>query len=424
MEDNYENEDYVSLAQIIKVSIGYNKKSKIRFTVFFVVILIAAVLGLKFGYNNSKYQYSTSFYYDVNGFDDNTYLDGSNFNYNSLVSLEQLTSLKASNSAYSSIDIDKLYKSDGIKITFDSEEDAIYKYTITASKKYFKSDNQAKEFIQEIVYIPIDYTNSVIDSLDYAVVLNNAKDANTYENEIAIYSSQAQFIITKYNTLIEKYKSYILSSGTSLNDLVTKVNLTIENLNIDTLETEVSTKYYVKNFNDNKSVYEIKKSSLENDLVVCENKIKALQAEIDRQAGSSSVTTLNGLNDQLGALLVSKEDINNQISNLEKFISNGDADTTNFDKKLTNVNDTLTSLSKELASTEKELYQKNQYVYYSSSKEVKLVGGFSTVMILVISVLAAAVIAVGQNLVIDYKQLVTKKETKKDSIDLNNENKE
>ncbi len=421
MEENFENEDYVSLAQLIKVSIGYNLKSKIRFAIFFVVVLITLVLGLKFGYNNAKYQYSASFYYDVNGFDGETYLDGSTFNYSSLISLNQLTNVKGTNSNYSSIDVDKLYKENGIKITFDSSESAVYKYTIIASKKYFKSKSQAKEFIQAIINSPIEYTNRVIESLNYSVVLDNAKEANTYENEIAIYESQVEFIKTKYESIQEKYKSYILSSGLSLTDVITKASLTIENLNIDTLETEVLTAYYVKNFDKNKSNYEIMKSGLENDLELIENKIKSLQAEIDRQPNSS---TLNGLNDQLGALLVEREDVSNQITKLERFISIGNVDTTSFDNKLSNVNDVLKTLSNNLADIEKELYQKNQDVYYKTSKEVSIVGGFSTIMVVLISAIGALVVAVCQNLAIDHKQLVTKKESRKDTIDPNNENKE
>ncbi len=166
MNDNYENEDYISLFQILKVSIGYNLKSKIRFVIVFFVIFIGAVLGLKFGYNNMQYKYTTSFYYDINGFDDNTYFDGTKFECKSLVSKEKLNEIKASDDLYSSIDVDKIYDKDAIKITYDSSEDTTYKYNLTVSKKYFKNDVQAKKFIEDIVNTPVIYTNYVIENIN------------------------------------------------------------------------------------------------------------------------------------------------------------------------------------------------------------------------------------------------------------------
>lgn len=421
MNDNYENEDYISLFQILKVSIGYNLKSKIRFVIVFFVIFIAAVLGLKFGYNNMQYKYTTSFYYDINGFDDNTYFDGTKFEYNSLVSKDNLNKIKASDDLYSSIDVDKIYGKDAIKITYDSSEDTTYKYNLTVSKKYFKNDAQAKKFIEDIVNTPVTYTNYVIENIDYSTLLKGVNELKTYESEIEIYEYQADLIKEKYTELSDTYSNYIFKSGESLQNIILKVNIEISNLNISLLKSEYKNNYYVKNYEKNVSDYEIQKVDLEKELELTENKIKALQDEIDRQTSS---TSMNGLNDQLGALIVLREETKQELELVENYINNGNNNTESFDAKLKKVCETLESLSETLTENEKELYKNNQNVYYSSSKEVVVAGGFSTILLLVISILIAGIIAVCQNIAIDHKQLVTKKETEKVTIDLNNENKE
>lgn len=421
MNDNYENEDYISLFQILKVSIGYNLKSKIRFAIVFFVIFIVAVLGLKFGYNNMQYKYSTSFYYDINGFDDKTYFDGTTFVYNSLVSTDNLNKIKASNDLYSSIDVDKICAKDAIKITYDSSEDTTYKYNLTVSKKYFKNDAQAKKFIEDIVNIPVTYTNQVIENINYSTLLKGVNELKTYESEIEIYESQANLIKDKYTELSDTYSNYIFKSGESLQNIILKVNIEISNLNISLLKSEYKNNYYVKDYENNVSDYEIQKIDLEKELELTENKIKALQAEIDRQTSS---TSMNGLNDQLGALIVLREETKQQLELVENYINNGNNNTEAFDAKLKKVCETLESLSQTLTENEKELYKNNQNVYYSSSKEVVVAGGFSTILLLVISILVAGIIAACQNIAIDHRQLVTKKETEKVTIDLNNENKE
>lgn len=421
MNDNYENEDYISLFQILKVSIGYNLKSKIRFVIVFFVIFIGAVLGLKFGYNNMQYKYTTSFYYDINGFDDNTYFDGTKFECKSLVSKEKLNEIKASDDLYSSIDVDKIYDKDAIKITYDSSEDTTYKYNLTVSKKYFKNDVQAKKFIEDIVNTPVIYTNYVIENINYSTLLKGVNELKTYESELEIYEIQADLIKNKYTELADTYSNYIFKSGESLQNIILKVNIEISNLNISLLKSEYKNNYYVKDYEKNVSDYEIQKETLEKELELTENKIKALQDEIDRQTSS---TSMNGLNDQLGALIVLREETKQELELVENYINNGNNNTEAFDAKLKKVCETLESLSETLTENEKELYKNNQNVYYSSSKEVVVAGGFSTILLLVISILIAGIIAVCQNIAIDHKQLVTKKETEKVTIDLNNENKE
>lgn len=421
MNDNYENEDYISLFQILKVSIGYNLKSKIRFAIVFLVIFIGAVLGLKFGYNNMQYKYSASFYYDINGFDDKTYFDGTKFIYNSLVSRENLDKVKASNDLYSSIDVDKIYDKDAIKITYDSSDDTTYKYNLTVSKKYFKNDVQAKKFIEDIVNTPITYTDRVIENINYSTLLKGVNELKTYESEIEIYEYQADLIKNKYTEFSNTYSNYIFKSGESLQNIILKVNVEISNLNISLLKSEYKNNYYVKDYENNVSDYEIQKIDLENELELTENKIIALQNEIDRQTSS---TSMNGLNDQLGALIVLREETKQQLELVENYINNGNKNTEAFDAKLKKVCETLESLSQTLTENEKELYKNNQNVYYSSSKEVVVAGGFSTILLLIISILVAGIIAVCQNIAIDHRQLVTKKETEKVTIDLNNENKE
>ena len=95
-EEYKPRENQITIGQLFKVMIGYNRKSLIRFAIITVAIWLVGFLAIFFGYNGIKAQYQTDWTYNISTFDGTTYMDGSQFYYPDLISIENLKLVKDS----------------------------------------------------------------------------------------------------------------------------------------------------------------------------------------------------------------------------------------------------------------------------------------------------------------------------------------
>ncbi|MCR4898723.1 MAG: hypothetical protein K5892_05790 [Acholeplasmatales bacterium] len=412
----FDEEEGLNLFDLIKVAFGINKFKRLLFCIITVVLTVILSVVLLFCVSKPKQYYSTSFNYDIEALKDDKYLDGSSFNYNSIIGLDNLNTAKTNSNI--NVNVDKLYNKSGIKINYNKEEGNQYPYTVTVKTKYFNSKSDAKKFVKELVLLPITKTEELVNGIDNTSYLRSYKSASTYEDKVDNLINQANSIITQYDELISLYPNmYVTNSENSkvkLTELRNNASSAIDSLYLDTLKPEIERNYYVLNYDSVLEELKTRKSNYEMESQNIQNIITALQNEIDRQ----SQTTSNELNAKLAEYIIKKVEIDRNIEILDNQITYGNTvNSTSFNTKLESNYEVLLGLSNTIKTAEKEIYSTdNMHIYYSTNKIVSKQGGLNIIIIIGASLVCGLVVASVTNLVLDLNKYKKSKEEKKKAI--------
>ena len=416
------NEEGISLFQVIKVMLG----RKIILACVTAGVALVAVLAILFGYNNMSQTYSATYTYSNPTIISGEYADGSAFNYRALATEAVLTSVKESDSSFSSINISKMIDEDGISITGNITYDAEGKnvlssdYTITIKKKMFKNQKQAKSFIKALSEYPVDVNTSIVSKMTNDYYLTSYEDSYMYENMAQYLNLQYEYLTTGYEELIETYGDKILSNGMSVSASLNKLTSYFTENSIEALESELKDNIYVRNYDATKDEYESKYEHYCALYASNNNKIDVLEEKVNSiltVAGSSSVDV-----SAYTELIVQYTVENMEYSEYIKYYGNvlGKFDTTNpdyiekatsaeneaFELKIQSYYSKLFEYTKTYTDVLKEVINSNDSVYFNKSSVITQNGGLSTIMALAVSIVFGFVVACCTNLIIDRKKLV------------------
>ena len=422
----------LTLGQVLKCSIGLTKKRKITFALVAVTSCITISLGLLLGYNTLKTDYTSSFAYNINGFDGSTYLNGESFNTRDLINKKNLNAVKSSNEAFSGIDVDSIIEDSAISITLnDTAKDLnALPYTITVKKRYFPSKDVAREFVRAIAETPVRETNDILNVLDLNKYAKNYKETSTtYSEMISKLIDQAGYINSQYTSLVEKYLDPTISSVTisSLGDSLSLIQVKnyvssqISELNISDLNGELEKNSYVYQYDKYKSIIDIKINAIDQEIAKLDCSIKLLQKEIDDQIAKYNkdnkdnlTAPIEALNSELAPLLTKKGELQYKKSVFEEAQNaNGNTDSKAFEDILEDKYNSLITLTNDLTKVEKELYTKRQDVNFETNSVIKENGGVKSYVGIAIAVVGGLVIAACVNLCMDlgkYKKQIIEEE--------------
>lgn len=434
----FEEEKKLSIKQFLLVCVGINKKARIRFGIIAGAIFLITTLLVLLLYNPNRGEYTATWTYDVYTLTDNetvdstneltgavvkkktiSYLDGTTFKVKDLYSLNHLYEIVDSNPNLAGIDAYKLYNKDAISIVMKAPETSNddYTFTINVQQSYFKSKDQAREFVKAIAETPVEITKSLIDEIDNTRYLKVFKYySSTYQEKIEALKNQAASILSNYESLMAKYGDRRLSSkfiiGDFISDYYHSAESLIQSQNLDALQIEVAKKHYVYKYTQYLPVLESKKNELTVTLGIVDNKITALKNE--------------GLhNETLSELLIQKEDLQNEISIVEDFISDGaTVDTSAFDDRLEDIYQKLSSITTSLTDVQKEVYSERQYVYYDNNNVVDERGSLGVALTAILALVLGVAVAVMTNLFMDYSKYKKQIQEENEEKSQDNETKE
>lgn len=424
-EEYKPRENQITIGQLFKVIIGYNKKSLIRFAIITAAIWLIGFLAIFLGYNRMKNQYQTDWTYNISTFDGSTYIDGSQFYYPDLISIENLKIVQESDPDFKDLDIETIVANDGIRIVKNAvSEKAPYKFTLYAKASYFKNEKQAISFIKLIIETPIRKINELVDLIDNTQYLVQFKENSvSYEDLVKSLQKQAELVNSGYSTLLTSYGNRFIKTNENkvvrLNDVLIQTRDEISAMQLNGLNDIVDNNSYVYKYDEQLPRLKTTLANLNKDLELINKKIDAIQTEIDRQInlGASSVA-LDALNNSLAELLLQREDTNNKIQIVEDKINLGATqDTSEFDAMLENYYNTLSSLTDNFTFIQKELHTSDQKVFYSTNNITKTVGGMSIVVSLGLPLLLGIVAAAIVNLSMDLKKYLSLEKEKKNEKD-------
>jgi len=423
-EDDFEDEYGLSLLDIIKISIGTNMKSRIRFGIIALVIILISYLFIGILYNNAKTNYTADFQYqipsliqkeDKDGIVSSvSYLDGTPFNVNSLVSLENLKNVKESNNAFSNIDVDKMFDNTDVTASFNGSLE--YQYSVSIKKKYFKNEAQAKAFVSALVYLPLATSKELVEATDNSLYLEQAtSEGMTLTNEIKNLINQTNHISNTYNSLVStasqygKTKVLIDNKLVDINELKVVAQSKIDTLDLGLYVNEVEANHYVRNYSN-----QMVKDEIQNTY----NNLLAEQAELEQKINNYNSmiqkdTMINANYANYINCMDKKVEVDYNVEVYKGYIDYG-IESPAFEAKLSNVVSILKDITDEMTEVQKEIYQEDlNTIFYQYNSVVFETGNLSTLIVVAASLVLGFILAAFVNLILGYSAYKNEKNSSK-----------
>lgn len=361
-------------------------RKKILALILTLAITLTGTIGIYFGYNHITSTYSCAFSYDIYRFDNytedkndyinSTFPDGSIFRYVDLISYERLSEVKVSSEEFSSVDIDRMYESDDISISFNDEKRI---YTIETKAKYFKDKSTAKDFISALASYPIEKVFFIVESMTYDGNLTVYSEVNTYEDQLNYLRAQQTFLSEGFEELISSYSETYTIGGRALSDYRNEIDVFFLQNPLDTLYTELYTYGYVKDINSSKRTYEAQIAEYEREKRYNTLTIQSLKEELaDLIAGSyagSTVYDSEAFNVRIAELTERNIEIDKQLEILNGYLDDGEEKSDGvaaFEEKLEEIYLFLEEMTDEYMAVIREIYSKNSMVDYALNSIVSM----------------------------------------------------
>ena len=413
--------------------------AKITLGVTFVAVMVVGVLGIQYLYSKPSEKYTAGLTYNFEGAAEGKYPNGTTFNYQSIISLDSLATIKDSNDSYKDVDINGLVNDNAISITLvpqevtsETGESTVTKlntFTFEASCSYFPNDTIAKSFISDLLNFQYTYAIGLYDAIDYDANLVLANSATTYESQITYLNAQAQYILTSYDELKELFGAYAYIKNPSesattpdtISSKITDLTRYFNSVNINALSAEATEKLYLKGSADNEDnivqeVYNSLKSLLEtynyNQLLV--DKLTKQFNEL-YQNNNIIISSPNDLQTKIEQLVTSNVSIKSQITSLAPKIGytftdyNSETNTPaqiektgeptyvfpdeNYTNKVKEFSLKISEYTNELKEATKYISSTYSNTTFDYPNIIEKTGGFSIVLNLAVSFVVAVILA-------------------------------
>lgn len=433
MAEQVQEEDGITLGQIFK-AMFFNK---IRFLIVSIATFVVLLLGILVVYNPGKRTYVAKFKYSDINIANGHYSNGKTFSILDLIDLMQDVK-EANPEKYEKVDVDNIVAKNGVTITeditvkktdsTDSAKDAqeyiTSHYTLTCNAKLFPNYSIAKSFMTDLISYPVAKSNSLASSIVFDENLKLFDSSNIYSTQINYLSSQKDYILEGYNSLIESYGD-VSYNNVNLSSKIKEIELFFENNKLELLSDEITKNGYVKDLSAYQNNLETQRYNLVLESQYNDKKLNELKTQrdalIEKASKDSSLQTLDlsTYNDSIITLTQRNIDIEKEVEILDKYLESSsptkadgsvnenyyDAEKrTAFENKLNQFRTQLENYTAEYKACYLDCIQ-DYKIYYNDAAKVVTEGGLSTISTLVISVLAGFVLACIVNLIADRKIL-------------------
>ena len=325
-----------------------------------------------------------------------TYPDGENFYFTDLISSENLK-LVASREQFSDVDVDKMVKRGDISIarTIDKLDDESQggvfdlNYTIKAKSKYFKDEDEARDFIEALTEFPRKHIVSM--EIDYDQSLTTSKSAITYSEQLTLLKNQAYYIQAVYNSLIVAYGGeFVVDSGKTLTQYKDEIDAYITQDLFTSLKGLADTNGYIKSA-DAKLKYEGDKKSKELDLQHAKAKLQTLEEFIKQGVSSTMIDgEIVSLTGEIGTLEYEIEILQGYIDSFE---NESKINPAGYEADIAKVEAAVTAFTEGIKPVASYVYGRVTKINYLSSKIVEVDGGYGLMMSVAIGLVTGLVIA-------------------------------
>lgn len=204
-------EDGLSLAEIWSIVM----RKKILVGIVWVIVSLLCLLSIIFLFNRLNVTYRQSFNYRWYGIENNSFADGDVFNYYDIVSKNSIDFVKNSKERYQHINTEELAENIDIQ-----KEDNLY--VLTVKGKVFSNDREAKDFINDLIYLP--YLKAISLTFDFNSNLESYRSVHKIDAKLRYLERQINLLVNGYKGMISYFGNVELEQK-SLNSLLNEIEV-------------------------------------------------------------------------------------------------------------------------------------------------------------------------------------------------------
>lgn len=375
--------------------------------------LLVGTLGLTY-IKKSQETYVSNFNYTIPSIQNGKYLDGSNFDFQSILSKSNIEEVIDSNPKYSSIKKKSLLSSTINEIKYVKEYSETTKelvndyYTLVLPKNVFSSKEQAESFVTDLLSYPIKESIISLNNLNYKINLENYSSALKYEDQIIYLNNQNNLILSQYERLINSYGDLSYNNKT-LSTYSNEVERLETAFHLTDLSNELKQNGYVMNIEQEKKSLELEKKEIQKTIQYNDQKINELKEMIkyllDNSSPAQSID-IDAYNQKISDLIIENGNLNKRLEEINikitasanapaSFINNMDVIYQNLDV----VTDNYLEVEKYLINNYSKISYKNQRVLYEENSG-------SLIKNALVSLVAGFALGCAVNLIVDRKYLL------------------
>ncbi len=370
------------------------------------IITIGGTLGLYFGYNAANAEYTRIFTISIPGSDNlnPVFPDNSPFDYRDIISRENLVSAKAADEAFKDIDISTMYRNREISITRSTNqitsENIEMSYIVSVNSKYFSDSNQASDFIDELVKMPVNYLLGLSGEQD--AYLSDYGLSNFYEDNILVLKNQL-------NHLQEGTDLLVTSTGNSSSiALLGKIKRFGSKLEI--ADADLRENLYVHNVEEVYSKYSKLYASVTREIEYKQEEIERIYGNAAGNNGgifqpterveelAAEITSLRREADLYRDYVEKYGDIGSPVPDVTT-PAEGSAE---FAQQLAALKDELAALTDEYEATLSAYYSQYSLVTYDGA--LIMSGGINIIVCILISLIVGVIVAAAVSFFIGLKK--------------------
>lgn len=382
----------VSIGEIFRVIFS----KKILALIIALAVTVAGTLLMYFLYNSLKMNYETEFSMILPDLEDKEYYtfpDGSIMHYAEMVSYEELEAVKNSSEDFKNIDVESMVSSGEINISrnqvitkVNELESSTVTYVIRVKSSYFKDSYQAAAFMRAVCSRPVEkYAQT---EPNHYVYLDMSKDADDYQREISLLSSQLNYILNEYEALVRTHGADFIAEGRTLKTYVDEINFYKNKNRLSILNNKVKQEYLLKN----EAVleeYSLNLFNLERQLTIANDTLTQLLNLMNSDTGTSftdGASVIKSQRDTIGNLEV-------QIEDAKKFLEYKNVDPTFETEYIQPEYDAIKEYTDTLKKVVTEVYGKTATVSFMNVNGIVTSGGIGLMMSGALSFIVGVILA-------------------------------
>ena len=161
------------------------------------------------------------------------FIDGTIFNYASIISRENMEEVKKSNDKFAKINVEKLVKDNAVSVAKEIiyvldendkpiKESKSIEYTITASAKYFPNSDAGKDFLEAVIASGRSESTRAINNYSMVSYLDDSFMDSSLIQQSYVLGKQYKAIEDSYSSLVKKFGPFASGneSGASLENIL------------------------------------------------------------------------------------------------------------------------------------------------------------------------------------------------------------
>ncbi len=318
-----------------------------------LAFLLLFVLVVQFWLNRQQQTYTVTYTIDFPGIEEGVYPDGSTVRYSSVVSLQTLSEIVASDAELSGIDVTEMVKNDDIEftqtvVTAENSTSGVAEryFTLTVGVRYFNDSEQAAAFLRAVANYPVTRAISIANDMAHDSYISVYDSADTFESKFDALALQRDYLLSMYDEMIAATSGEYSTGGRTLTNYRAEVALVYQGSDEEYLQSLINTTHYVYNYQKfytevDSRLAGITKQMEENSVLIDELEAARDSAIGSGQSGSYDVDAFNTLIAKYIEENASLQSQYNSLSDTKEWIEAADGDTASLEEDIATIIDEL-----------------------------------------------------------------------------------